>query len=155
MVPSFPCAVWFALWNVTVSQRYVNVSQVESTTSPPRVSHVLDEGAELGQDLAFAGVVEEDARRRDGVGREQGLQPSVGDRRGDERAGHLRETQTPDRRADQRGVVVGDERARDDRLHRLVAVDEGPGRDRAVRATEAQARVVAQIVDARGPLPPA
>jgi hypothetical protein len=44
-------------------------------------SDVLDEGAQLGQDLTPIRAIEEDAGGRDGEGREQRLRPAAGNRR--------------------------------------------------------------------------
>src|SRR5215469_8515963 len=103
---------------------------------------VLDECSQLGQDLTLAWMVEKNSRCCDGEARQQRLQSRVGDRRLGERGGHLRESQTLDRRAEKGRVVVRDERPVDDGVDRLVAVDKGPGRDRSVRAAQAQAGVV-------------
>jgi len=56
---------------------------------------------------------------------------------------------TLDRRSDESGVVVRDELPRDYCLDSLVAVDKGPGRNRPVRATRAQAGVATWRVPER------
>ena len=80
------------------------------------------------------------------------MQLSIGNRRSGERVGHLRKSQTLDRCGEKCRHVVRDEWSRDDDLDRLVTVDKAPGRNRPVRAAQAQTRVMAQIIDALWPL---
>jgi hypothetical protein len=82
---------------------------------------VLDEGAQLGQDLAFARVIQEYPRRHRGKARQQRLQPAVRDRRLGERPGKLSQSNAFNRRPEKRWVVMRDKRSRYDRLERLVA----------------------------------
>src|SRR5579859_8172318 len=117
--------------------------------------HVLDEGAELGRHLAPAGVVEENAGRGDCEGRQERAQATVGDRRPGERGGKLGKAHARYRGAEQCRVIIRDQRPGYDGLDGFVAVEEGPGRDRAVRAADAEARVVAQVGDALRTLPSA
>lgn len=94
--------------------------------------HVLDECPQFGQDLRSRWVVQEDPWRGDGEAREECLQSAFGDRRSGQRSGDLRKPHTLDRRSQECGVVVRDQRPRDDRLHLPVAVYELPGGNRAV-----------------------
>src|SRR5215510_2242971 len=119
------------------------------------VFHVLDERAQFGQDLTSPWIVQKDPWRGGGEGRQERVQSAVSNWGFRERAGHLRKSQTLDRRSKECGVVMRDQRSRNDCLDSLVAVDKGPGGDRPVRAAHAQAGVITQIVDALRPLSPA
>ena len=119
------------------------------------VFEVLDERAQLGQDLMSIGVVEKNPRRCDSERRQERSQSPVRNRRLGERAGHLCKSYTLDRRSKECGVVVRNERPGDDCLDRLVAVDKRPGCDRSIRAAHAQAGVATQVIDAFRPLPSA
>src|SRR5262245_21213545 len=112
-------------------------SSVRSNRS--RVLHVIDECAQLGQDLPSTGVVEEDPWRRDGEAGQKGFEPAFVNRPLRERTRDHREPETPDGCSDERAVVVGDERPGGDDLESPLGDHEGPGRDRAVRAALAQA----------------
>ena len=125
------------------SPRSCSVARCISTA----VSDVLDERAQLGQGLTSAGVVKKHPGRCDGETCKDRLQSAVRNRLPGHRGRHLRESYPLDRCSKQGGVVVRDERPGDDRLDRLVAIDKGPGRNRPVRATRAQAGVLPQIVD--------
>src|SRR5262249_34811750 len=116
---------------------------IAELTDPPRncsaarrisaaVFDVLYEHAQFGQDLTSPWIVQKDSWRGDGEGRQQRSQSAVGNRRSSNRTRYLRKSHTLDRGSEECRVVVRDQRSRDDRLHRLVAVNKGPGRNRSV-----------------------
>jgi len=96
------------------------------------VFHVLDKRTQFGQDLTSPWIVQKDPWHGDGEGRQERLQSAFNNRRFGKRTGHLCESQTLDRDPEERGVVVRDQRPGDDRLHRPVAINKGPGRNRPV-----------------------
>src|SRR5947208_623241 len=97
-----------------------------------RRSEVIDEGAQLGQDLALAEMVEEDARRRGGDVVQYRSEFSRSYRVLGDRPGRLRQPDALHRGPEQRRIVMRDQRARDERVDRPVAIGEGPGRDGAI-----------------------
>src|SRR5690348_3480790 len=70
-------------------------------------------------------------------------------RRGDDGLRKLCEAQAFDRRAEQGRIVARNERARDNGVYRLVAIEERPWCNRSVRTADAQAFVCAQLIDTR------
>src|SRR5262249_40583080 len=98
---------------------------------------VLDECAQFGQNLTFPGIVQKNPWCGDGKGRQECLQLAFSDRRFGERTGQLRKAQSLECCSKECGVVVRNERPRDDCLDRLAAVEKGPRRNGPVRAAQA------------------
>jgi hypothetical protein len=78
------------------------------------VFEVLDERAQLGRDLTSIGVVQKNPRRCDSEWCQERSQSPVRNRRLGERARHLCKSYTLDRRSEECGVVMRNERPRDD-----------------------------------------
>src|SRR5262245_30099605 len=96
------------------------------------VFHVLDERAQFGQDLTSPWIVQKDPWRGGGEGRQERVQSAVSNWGFRERDGHLRQSQTLDRRYEECGVVMGYQRCRNECRDSLVTADNGARGERPV-----------------------